>query len=159
MTIMKKKEITIRLKKQISHSERGQSMVELALTITILLALVAGVIDFGRAFFTWVALRDAAQEGALYGSTAPAETQGIIDRVIDTSNQPLNLTQLYNDGEILIDITIYGPSCLGSPIQVDVTYTDFPIAVPFLGTILGSDTLRIHARITDTILRPTCGGG
>jgi hypothetical protein len=157
MTTMNKKEINNQVNKQDRRSERGQSLVELALTFTILLALVAGVIDFGRGFFTWVALRDAAQEGALYGSMAPEFPQPIIDRIIYSSDQPVNLVERYNAGEIQIDITIYGPSCLGSPIQVDVTYTEFPIAMPFLGTILGRDTLTIHARITDTILAPTCG--
>jgi hypothetical protein len=37
---------------QIKQKERGQSMVELALTITFLMALLAGTIDLGRAFFT-----------------------------------------------------------------------------------------------------------
>jgi Flp pilus assembly protein TadG len=151
---MNKKEINNQVHKQRSRSERGQSLVELALTFTILLALVAGVIDFGRGFFTWVALRDAAQEGALYGSTNPIDSVGIDMRVRDTSYEPVDMT---NTAEVSVDITIYGPPCLGSPIQVDVTYDAFPIAMPFLGTILGRDTLTIHARITDTILRPTCG--
>jgi Flp pilus assembly protein TadG len=152
---MKPEKTNIQVKKEISRSERGQSLVELALTFTILMALVAGVIDFGRAFFTWVALRDAAQEGALYGSTNPTDLVGIDERVRDTSYQPVDMT---DPAVVLVDITIYGPSCLGSPIQVDVTYTDFPITMPFLGTIIGSQTLTIHAKVTDTILRPTCGG-
>jgi len=152
---MKIKVISKQVNKQCPHSERGQSLVELALSFTILLALLAGVIDFGRGFFTWVALRDAAQEGALYGSTNPTDSTGIDQRVRDTSYEPVDMT---DPNEVTVDITIYGPACLGSPIQVDVTYNAFPIAMPFLGTILGRDTLTIHARITDTILRPTCGG-
>lgn len=152
---MKSEETNIQINKQVSRSERGQSLVELALTFTILMALIAGVIDFGRAFFTWVALRDAAQEGALYGSTNPTDTTGIEERVRDTSYQPVDMT---DPATVVVETTIYGPACLGSPIQLDVTYTDFPITMPFLGTILGSQTLTIHARVTDTILRPTCGG-
>jgi Flp pilus assembly protein TadG len=52
-------------------SERGQSLVELTLTFMILLVLLGGVLDLGRALFTFVALRDAAQEGAVYGSIQP----------------------------------------------------------------------------------------
>lgn len=48
--------------------EQGQSLVELALSLVLLLTLLAGLVDFGRAFFTYVALRDAAQEGAAYAS-------------------------------------------------------------------------------------------
>jgi Flp pilus assembly protein TadG len=146
---MKEKENSTQVNKRLPRSERGQSLVELALTFTILLALVAGVIDFGRGFFTWVALRDAAQEGALYGSMDPENSTGIEQRVRDTSDEPVDMT---DTTEVDVDITIYGPPCLGSPIQVDVTYNAFPIAMPFLGTILGRDTLTIHARVTDTIL-------
>lgn len=150
----KTKEIRIQKNKPKSRSERGQSLVELALTLTILLVLVAGTIDFGRAFFTWVALRDAAQEGALYGSTNPTDSAGIEQRVRDTSYEPVDMT---NPSTVAVNITIFGPSCLGSPIQVEVTYNNFPITMPFLGTVLGTQTLTIHATVTDTILRPTCG--
>ena len=49
-------------------SERGQSLVELGISLLILLYLLAGAAEFGVLFFQFVQLRDAAQEGALYGS-------------------------------------------------------------------------------------------
>ena len=66
----------MKITNQNHQNERGQSMVELALTITFLMILLAGTIDLGRAFFTWQALRDAAQEGASYGSFKPADVGG-----------------------------------------------------------------------------------
>ena len=133
--------------------EYGQSMVELALTITFLMALLAGTIDLGRAFFTWLAMRDAAQEGASYGSFIPSDESGIQARVWDNLEQVVSSPQT-NIGVI---ITFTGPKCLGSTIRVEVNYTSFPIGMPFLGTILGSQTIPIHATITDTILKPaTC---
>ena len=53
---------------QKDKKESGQSLVELALSMTLLLILLAGVVDLGRAFFTYIALRDAAQEGASYAA-------------------------------------------------------------------------------------------
>jgi hypothetical protein len=136
--------------------ERGQSMVELALTITILMILLAGVIDMGRAFFTYMAMRDAAQEGAAYGSLNPFDVAGIRSRVYD------NLDQVVPDPEhieeiMFIGIIYGGPMCLGNEILVKVDYPQFPLTMPFLGWILNSQTLAIHATINDTILRPTCG--
>ena len=58
-------------------NERGQSLVELAISITILIFLLAGAVEFGMAFFQFVQLRDAAQEGALYGSTNPNSVSAI----------------------------------------------------------------------------------
>ena len=54
-----------------ARKEQGQSLVELALSLTLLLLLLGGAIDLGRMFFTYIALRDAAQEGAIYGSYCP----------------------------------------------------------------------------------------
>ena len=49
-------------------SERGQSLVELSISLVVLLYLLSGAVEFGLAFFQFVQLRDAAQEGALFGS-------------------------------------------------------------------------------------------
>jgi Flp pilus assembly pilin Flp len=44
--------------------ERGASAVEFALILPLLLLVIAGVVDFGRALFTQVILTNAAREGA-----------------------------------------------------------------------------------------------
>ena len=138
-------------------SEHGQSMVELALTITILMILLAGVIDMGRAFFTYMAMRDAAQEGAAYGSLNPYDESGIRARVWDNLDQVVpdpNHPEKY----MHIQIGAPEPRCLGTMITVTINFPDFPLAMPFLGWILNSQTIPIKATIIDTVLRPTCGG-
>jgi Flp pilus assembly protein TadG len=140
---------------QSQRKERGQSMVELALTITFLMVLLSGTIDMGRAFFTWIALRDAAQEGASYGSIRPNDETGIIART------EYNYQQVIKDpaADIEVNRALSGPPCLSNTpgtITVNVDYTNFPLTMPFLGTILGSQTIHIHATINDTIIAPTC---
>ncbi len=135
------------------HSNRGQSFVEIGVFLMVLMILLAGLLDLGRAFFTYIALRDAAQEGALYGSTNPTALTSIEDRVRNTSNTPVDLA---DTGDIQVSVSLHGPACLGSTIQVDVNYQDFPLAMPFLGTILDRQTIPIHATVSNTILRPTC---
>jgi hypothetical protein len=131
-------------------NEKGQSMVELALTITILMAMLAGTIDLGRAFFTWLALRDAAQEGASYGSYKPNDVPGIQARVWD------NLEQVVKNPASHVNVIVSKTACPGHMIKVDVRYDTFPIAMPFLGIILGSQQIPIHATINDTIIIPPC---
>lgn len=46
----------------------GQSTVELALTLPLLMLIVAGTVEFGRAFFAYGQMLQAAQEGARYGA-------------------------------------------------------------------------------------------
>jgi hypothetical protein len=64
--------MTTNLPAETSHrSERGQSLVELAISLTVMLLLLSGAVTFGMALFSYVAIRDAAGEGALYGSISP----------------------------------------------------------------------------------------
>jgi hypothetical protein len=138
-------------KNPVREKEKGQSMVELALTITFLMMLLAGTIDLGRAFFTWLALRDAAQEGAAYGSFRPTDTAGIQARIWD------NLEQVVRNPSSNVGIVVTTTSCdNGHMIRIDVNYPNFPIAMPFLGTVLGSQVIPIHATINDTIIIPAC---
>jgi Flp pilus assembly protein TadG len=131
--------------------ERGQSFVELAISLVILLLLVGGVVDLGRGFFSFMALRDSVQEGALYGSINPTLTQEIKNHVLDSSNMIPDMI-----GSDDITVTIIGTACTGNGIQVTATYSDFPITMPFMGAVLGSQTIPISATITDTILSPAC---
>src|ERR1044071_17166 len=73
-------------------SERGQSLVELSVSLVLLLLLLSGAVEFGIGFFQFVQLRDAAQEGALYGSMNPADCSNILLRVKGASTKPIDLT-------------------------------------------------------------------
>src|SRR5689334_11815979 len=55
-----------------NKSQTGQSLVEFSLMAVLLIVLLAGVMDLGRAYFTYLALKDAAAEGAYYGQAHPA---------------------------------------------------------------------------------------
>lgn len=135
---------------QSKPKERGQSMVELALSITILMALLAGTIDLGRAFFTWLALRDSAQEGASYGSIYPSRVDLIKERVWDNLEQVVPNPRV----NVAVHVGYIDHPCLGNTILIDVNYPGFPLTMPFLGTIIGSQTINIHASVNDSILKP-----
>lgn len=65
----------------LGHSSRpAQSIVEFALILPVLLLLVAGAIDLGRAYFTVVSLENAVKEGAFFGARDPeCATDATID--------------------------------------------------------------------------------
>jgi Flp pilus assembly protein TadG len=165
------------------RSERGQSLVELAISLTVMLLLLSGAVTFGMALFSYVALRDAAQEGALYGSFNPyADTNGdgkyengepindaqIRARVRSASTSPLNLssTAVIPEPYITIEATSpTGQACEGTytvsgstvanGVRVSVQY-DYPIIMPYIGGIIGSQKIHLRATVTDTILEPKC---
>jgi hypothetical protein len=68
---------------------RGQSLVELAISLTVMLLLLAGAVTFGMALFSYVAIRDAAQEGALYGSMYPYKDTNGDGKY--TAGEPINV--------------------------------------------------------------------
>jgi len=94
-------------------------------------------------------LRDAAQEGALYGSMNPADTSGITARVQGSSTSPIDLTT------ITPTVTYSGAVCEGNGITVTLTY-NHQIFMPFMAQILGNSFIPLTANVTDTILRPVC---
>ena len=53
------------------HGTRGQSIVEFALVLPVLILLLLIVIDFGRAYMGWVQLNNAARVAANYAALHP----------------------------------------------------------------------------------------
>jgi Flp pilus assembly protein TadG len=147
--------------------QTGQSMVEFALALTLMMTLLAGAVDLGSAFFSFIAIRDAAQEGALYGSIAavidtnhngkydtgePLNTAAIVNRVRQSSTQPVNLA---DTSKVTVSVEATNPPCAGGGIKVTVSY-DYQLTMPLVGAIIGSQTIPVSASVTDTILKPSC---
>ncbi len=136
--------------------ERGQSLVELSVSLVFLLLLLGGAIDFGRAFFTYIALRDAAQEGAIFGSYCPAQTANIIQRVQNSaSGTSINTTVIQiGSGDITYTDPFGNPSddSPGNLIHVHATI-NFDITMPFMGTVVGRQSFPISTTIINTILK------
>jgi Flp pilus assembly protein TadG len=153
------------------RTQRGQSLVELAISLTVMLLLLAGAVTFGMALFSYVALRDAAQEGALYGSFNPyatsdptyatPNTAGIQQRVRAASSSPIDLQ---NDPNVTIDVAVTPSGALacegttsGTPNGIQVTVRwPYHIIMPYVGGILGTQDIWLTAQVTDTILEPRC---
>lgn len=142
------------MKKNIQTStQSGQSLLEFSVSMVFVLVLLAGLVDAGRGLFAYMALRDGAQEGAAYGSLNPTATSTIHNRVYGSSTL---MQSQEGSGVIDIQVNITGAACTGNAIEVVVTYNDFPLTMPFIGTFLGSQTIDIHASAENTILSPKC---
>ena len=151
------------------HQENGQSLVEFAISLTVIMILLAGAVEFGIALFQYVQLRDAAQEGALYGSLNPSDNVGIIAHVRAASDRPIDLQNdanvnicawvpsaaNINNGDPCVNAAENAPACEGNGIQVAITYPHY-ISMPFVSAFIGSSTIPIRVSVTDTILLPVC---
>ncbi len=101
------------------ESHRGQGLAELALILPVLMIIVLGTIDFGRAYFAYVSVTNGARNGAQYAGAAPtnaSDMTGIRSAVLaDTSDlvntsatNPAVATALGTDGQgnTFIDVTV-----------------------------------------------------
>jgi Flp pilus assembly protein TadG len=149
-----------------AQSERGQSLVELAITLPILILLLLGTLDFGMAIFSYSMLRDAAQEGAFYGSFNPSNVAEIENRARNISPRAddevfSSPVQLRDTDLIKVNVKTLGKPCQGSKdgvansIQVNVSYR-YPILMPFIGRLIGSHTIPLTGTATNIILQPQC---
>ena len=57
--------------------QRGQELVEYAITLPLFLLLVMGILDMGRATYYYSAIHNSAREGARYGIIHPEDVTGI----------------------------------------------------------------------------------
>ncbi|HZW03168.1 MAG TPA: TadE family protein [Anaerolineaceae bacterium] len=149
--------------KPFSKRERGQSLIEMGFSITVLVILLAGIVDLGRAFFTFVTMRDAAQEAAVYASAYPEVCEPILNRAqFAMGNVEYDAIEVWIGTHQCISLN-GGPdgssppvteACAENDVRVIIRDDDFPITMPFLGAILGTQTLPLRTEVTETILRP-----
>lgn len=153
--------------KAIKKTERGQSLTELALSFTMIMLILSGVVDLGRAFFVVIALRDAAQEGAVYASVYPTDYTGIRDRVRTSSSDPVDfsiltddqITRTFTDGHACSGFDTDAPE-KSFGVTVRVMY-DFQFTMPLIITVARpwlqpDNTLELKVGATHTILFPMC---
>jgi Flp pilus assembly protein TadG len=104
-------------------TSRGQSLVEFALVVPILVLILALSADFGRAFSAYIAVGGAAREGAAFGmlsSTNATNTTGIRNAAL------ADAPTIWGVAPTVASMT--GTDAHGYTfVQVTVTYTFSPI--------------------------------
>ena len=113
--------------------QRGQAVVELALLLPVLLLLCMGTVDFGRGLNSWVAMQNAAREGAFF-SVKTCTTVAVGSPPSCISSTSLRSVVLAEAGSALPDtsaVVVSGPHVVAGsgdePLyQVSVSYTFYP---------------------------------
>ena len=137
------------------RSESGQSLVELGLSLVVVLLLLAGIVDLGRLLFFYIAMRDAAQEGAIVGELNPRDCNAIESRVDSylgaTYPDGFDVNILVNGADCFAAARVESWSCEGRDIMVTVG-APFEFMMP----LLGGRAFKVTASITGTVMRPAC---
>ena len=124
--------------------EKGQSLVEVALALPVLILILAGALDLGRLYYVTVALTDAAGEGATYAAINPHDTAEIVSRAQAASG---GLVQI-EPGNVAIDCPVVAA---GMPVTVTVSY-DFTIATPLVNMIVPDGVMTLQGIAAESIL-------
>lgn len=100
---------------------RGQSTIEFALALPLLILLLAGIIDLGGAIQGNIVLTNATREGAQYAAAHPSDLDGINARVRGTA-AGANLTIC----STCISVTFPSGNTPGNPVRIAVQAT-YPV--------------------------------
>jgi hypothetical protein len=130
---------------------------------TVLAVLLMGVLDLGRAYFTYLALKDAAAEGAYFGSVYPqcVDEDGIADdspACAGSNNIPYRVMNTAPTGGLVdwtgATVAIEPPLPLeaGEVISVSVA-AQYQLLTPFLGAFVNTQTLTLTATSSAVIVR------
>jgi len=160
-----------------SERQRGQALVETALSMLIILLLLAGMVDFGLAFGHRVALANAARGGARYGSRYPTPLYKplVVNAVVDSLRGTLVLPDDYTvvldadnnilDADLGLVILITcepggtEAACAtadrGDRIRVTVNFDYQPV----FGGLLGIEQVPIAASTIMNVMGPDQPGG
>ena len=124
------------------NSQKGQTLVEFALAVMLFLTILFGIIEFGRALWTWNTIVQATRAGARFAVTSdPTNTTAIKNWVVyhnsagtgdpvlnglTTTN--VNVTFQKNDPSVTI-ATPYNADV----VQVGISGYNFDFIVPLFG--------------------------
>lgn len=104
--------------------ERGSAMVETAITIPILLVLMVGIFEVGRAYETWQVLTNAAREGARM-SVTPSSTEPTTTALIRQYMADGQLTRSATAAVVVnkgASINVNGTAVSASAVTVDYPF-------------------------------------
>lgn len=139
-------------------ADGGQSLVELALTMPILIALLVGAVEFGRMAFAGIEVQNAALAGVKYGAqdtTTAADTTGIQSAAsadapdITLGTPTVSISCICADGSAS---TCVSTDCTTSAIEKIVTVQTQASFTPLIHMLGVSGTFTLHGRAVQKVL-------
>lgn len=122
----------------------GDSLVEFALILPVLMLILMGIFDLGRAFYAYNVIANAAREGARYGIAHPDDGAGIV-----AAAEALIVG--LDPGELTITATC--PS--NETIRLEVTY-NFYVVTPLMAQFLSGQGYLTLTSVATMYVEGTC---
>lgn len=120
------------------RSNRGQAMVELALVLPLILLILFGIMEFGRAYQAYITVNYLAREGARKGAVGATATE------IETLAKDRARIGGLDDSLVTVATT---KSADGTLVTVKVSYP-FELLIPLISDVVGQVVLPMSATLT-----------
>jgi len=112
------------------RNEKGQSLVEFAILLPLLLLLMMGILEFSLMLNSYLTINNSAREGARLGIVAGSN--------IEIKELILNISPNLDSKKLIVNITpLEGSRQSGGTLTVDVIY-NYQVIIPIISNILGN---------------------
>ena len=133
----------------------GQSTVELAILLPVLLMLLVGIVDIGLSINTYLTVTNASREAVTYAISHPSASPGAITTIAQDRMAPLHsitVTASYYNGSTFIPWPAGGvpsssPSASQVPVRVDVS-ASWAASTILIGQFFGGTSRTFHGTST-----------
>ncbi len=134
----------LQMKRVRKHREKGQSAVEMALTLPLLLLLIFGMIEMGWMASTRLVMDNMTREGARAGIVAQSMS-GVTTEVTNSIN---GIKPSYMTSPLTITVTFSNPSDYrNGDVTVTVNY-NLPTLTPLTAIFTSDGTFHLHSTCT-----------
>jgi Flp pilus assembly protein TadG len=127
--------------KRYLRSDRGTALIEAAMTIPIILLIMVGIFEVGRAYQTWQVVTNAAREGArasVIPNTSAATVTALV-RTYMTNGQLSKAATATVSVNQAASLTVNGNNMSASLVTVDYPY-DFMVLRPVARLVVPTTT-------------------
>jgi Flp pilus assembly protein TadG len=122
---------------KILKNEKGQSLVEFAILLPLLLLLLMGILEFGIMLNAYLSINNSAREGARLGIVDGSNLE--ISELITNLSTNLNAENL-----VVTIIPLEGSRKSGDTLTVEVVY-NYQVIIPIISNIL-NDVVVLKAK-------------
>ena len=127
----------------IRRDERGAAAVEMAVMALFLITLAIGIVELSLAAYTRTAVREAAQDAAIYAAYNPGDPAGAQQRALEASSR------------VSLEIADIMIECPANGIRVTITH-DHDYLTDFLDPVLGGTLNMTQVRETTRFSTDAC---
>jgi len=119
------------------ENERGATLVEFAIGVTVFATVMFAVLEFGRALWVHNALTDAARRGARYAALHTSADAANVRNVVVFGNEAGTGQPLVNNlSTTNVDVNYSGFGLNAGTVSVSITDYQFQFVIPIVSTTI-----------------------